>query len=329
MSLLNRTKDLNYGMFDGVRTEDQAKAARLLERIYHKGQDKAWDGKAELEAALERHGGIQLDPERASAICRLFAVIFWGELAAWQISGELAAKLVPLEAKLAATSQAHDEARHFYVMHDYLALLGHTPGPLSPAPAKLLGGIAHADSLAKKLLGMQLMVEPIALTLFHIIRKQKTEPVLCDLLELYIRDEARHVALGVQYLPELIAEMGPLELLDLYTWQLRAMKLQIQGLKEMEPDFRTLGVEAREVFRIGQGKQLAAVEEMQALLPSSLPVMEMLQRWAEFHLELDFPETDHEGTVKKWAHALECALRGAETVKADVAAERARKDTAA
>ena len=96
----------------------------------------------------------------------------------------------------------------------------------------------------------------------------------------------------------------------------------------MEADFRTIGVEPREVMRLGQGKQLAAVEEMQTFLPPGLPVLDLIQRWAEFRLELDFPKTDHDSAMKKWAHAVECAIRGAETVKADVAAERARTDAA-
>ena len=97
---------------------------------------------------------------------------------------------------MAATSQTHDEARHFYVMHDYLELLGYEPMELPAGPRRVIESILHADSLAKKLLGMQLMVEPIALTLFQIVRENNLEPVLCELLPYYERDEARHVAQG-------------------------------------------------------------------------------------------------------------------------------------
>ncbi|MEE2828890.1 MAG: ferritin-like domain-containing protein, partial [Myxococcota bacterium] len=182
-----------YDMFDLERTAVEARRAQKMERIYHKGQEKIWDGKTVLAELLEEHGGVQLEPEKLVPLRRLFAVIFWGELAAWKVSSELALVLEPLEAKMAAASQAHDEARHFYVMHDYLALLDYQPQDLPPAAHRILVEILRADSLAKKLLGMQLMVEPIALTLFHLVRENRLEPVLSDLLAYYERDEARHV----------------------------------------------------------------------------------------------------------------------------------------
>ena len=69
----------------------------------------------------------------------------------------------------------------------------------------------NADHLAKKLIGMQLLIEPVALTLFHIVRKLKLEPVLSELLPYYERDEARHIALGIQYLPAMLTQMSPAE----------------------------------------------------------------------------------------------------------------------
>ena len=71
------------------------------------------------------------------------------------------------EARMAATSQAHDEARHYYVMKDYLQLLGHVPESIDKHADEFLESILRADTTAKMLLGMQLMVEPMALTLLR------------------------------------------------------------------------------------------------------------------------------------------------------------------
>ena len=109
--------ELPFDMFDGALSPEEARSARKLAGIYHKGQARAWNGEEVLSDLLDRHGGIQLPPEQRRAILGLFSVILWGELAAWKISADLARRLEPLEAKMAATSQAHDEARHFYVMH--------------------------------------------------------------------------------------------------------------------------------------------------------------------------------------------------------------------
>jgi len=279
-----------YEMFDADRTASEVHAAKKLEAMYHKGQDKVWDGKALLAELVERHGGVQLPQEQFEPLSRLFSVIFWGELAAWKIAAELALELEPLEAKMAATSQAHDEARHFYVMHDYLELLGYTPEPLLPSAARVLDEVVGANNLAKKLLGMHLMVEPIALTLFQVARQQRIEPVLCDLLKFYERDEARHVALGVHYLPQLIAKMNPLEIADLWGWQLRMFMIQLDGLREMESDIRAMGMHPRDVLRLGQAKQLRAAELMNQELGIDTPVLRaFFERVIEFRMELDFP----------------------------------------
>src|SRR5688572_7817486 len=98
--------------------EAQAKYDRV-ERLYHVGQAKAWDGKQVLKDLIKKHGGIRIPPEKRQAIAEIFSTILWGELAAWSISADLALQLEDTEAKMAATSQCHDEARHFYTMRDY------------------------------------------------------------------------------------------------------------------------------------------------------------------------------------------------------------------
>ena len=54
------------------------------------------------------------------------------------------------------------------------------------------------------------MIEPVAITIFRFIRKSNVDPILTDLLEYFEKDEARHIALGVKYLPKLIKQMGPM-----------------------------------------------------------------------------------------------------------------------
>ena len=129
---------LPYDMFDRPTTQERAKAAKRMERIYHKGQERIWDGREVLAELVERHGPPQLDDTQREAIINLFAVILWGELAAWKVSADLSNHIEPMEAKLAATSQAHDEARHFYVMHDYLKELDAVPKSIHWGAKRLL-----------------------------------------------------------------------------------------------------------------------------------------------------------------------------------------------
>ncbi len=303
-----------YSMFDMERTARELKAASKMERIYHKGQEKAWNGKDVLAELLETHGGVQVKPDQLVPLRRLFAVIFWGELAAWKVSSQLALELEPMEAKMAAVSQAHDEARHFYVMHDYLQLLDYSPADLPPAANRILVEILQANSLAKKLLGMQLMVEPIALTLFQLVREHKLEPVLADLLAYYERDEARHVALGILYLPELIERMSHRELVDFYLWQVRMFMIQLDGVQEMQEDFNALGFTMREVIRLGMLKQLHAGRLTAEKAGNKIPAEEILTRAVEFKMALDFPD-GAPSRSQRWQEALRVLLHNGEATR--------------
>src|SRR6476659_3193944 len=124
---LRRAAGLPYGMFDHAYSDAEARRARRMESIYHVGQNRIWDGRDVLKDLIAKHGPPSLGDKERRALARVFSIIMWGELAAWKISAQLADAIEPLEGKMAATSQAHDEARHFYVMHDYLDALGEKP----------------------------------------------------------------------------------------------------------------------------------------------------------------------------------------------------------
>lgn len=252
---------LTYDMFDMARNAAEAKRFATCERIYHKGQVLAWDGKEILPMLIEKHGGIQIDPDKKPALRRVFAIILWGELAAWKISAQLADTLVPLEAKMAATSQAFDEARHFYTMYDYLKELDYLPEKLDPAPQALLDHVLSTQDVACKLLGMQLLIETIALAIFQEIRESEIEPVLCELMKYYERDEARHVALGVQYLPLLLKEMTRPQLLRMTLFQAKLIGFALWENKVLEPDFKALGIDQRRILDRARAKQMVAVRD--------------------------------------------------------------------
>lgn len=306
-----------YGMFERPWQQEHLRSARILERVYHKGQDKAWEGKKVLADLVEQHGGVSLAPDKAKAVQRLFAVILWGELAAWKVAAQLALELEPLEAKLAATSQAHDEARHFYVMHDYLQLLGYEPEPLPAVASGILERVLGAKDLTRKLLGMQLMVEPMALTIFQTFRESRIEPVLADLLLLYERDEARHVAIGVHYLPARIQAMTPWQAASMWRWQLSLLDLEFRALTEMAKDFEVLGVDPRQLFQLGTAKTALAIRMMAEQLGTDLPIIKVFRRYFDCRMELAYPRSS--STRQRVADLFETALNGIDSVETTLA----------
>ncbi|MCB9676901.1 MAG: ferritin-like domain-containing protein [Alphaproteobacteria bacterium] len=304
---------LPFDMFEELRSARERKSAGKLAGIYHKGQERAWDGRSVLSELLSEHGGIQLPDEKRHALAQIFAVILWGELAAWKISADLAVHLEPLEAKMAATSQAHDEARHFYVMHDYLEQLDQVPTRLGPATERVLAGTLRADSLTKKLMGMQMMIEPMALTLFQVVRRRRIEPVLSDLLAYYERDEARHVALGVLHMPKLLKRMSYAEAADLWAWEFREYWNQFAMLRELQPHFEALDIDPRQVIQVGRDKQVKANLMLIEELGQDLPMLELFLRFFDAKLEWDFPESGVRGSLPE---------RLVRTVKAGVSGVR-------
>jgi hypothetical protein len=313
-----------FDMFDEVRTAREMNKAKKLENIYHKGQNKAWDGREVLESLVEKHGGIQVDPEQVAPLRELLSVLLWGELAAWKISADLACQLAPLEAKMAATSQAHDEARHFYVLHDYLEMLDYAPARLGPAAERVFSGTLTADTLAKKLFGMQLMIEPMALTVFQALREKNVDPVLTELLSYYERDEARHVALGVMHLPKLLKSMSLVGGMDLWQWEFREFWCQLNLLHELEPHLDALGLDMADVVDLGFKKQARANMILMEELGYDIQILYGFLRFFAAKAEWDFPKACSRDEWKKRAKgAWEAGKRGFECVPKDALSVKA------
>lgn len=236
-----------YHLVEETLAEDAQRKLDRLERLYHVGQDNVWDGRQVLAELIAQHGAPRLPAEKEEPTLRILSILLWGELAAWAISADLAERIEDVDAKMAATSQAHDEARHFYVLRDYLRALGQPIPRLPGLGRRLLTQILETDSLVHKLIGMQLLVESNALAIFRGLGEARIEPVLCGLLPFYERDEARHVGLGVLYLPRLLRTLSTIELFGVVAFQLRCVGLLMTAGLPMHKDFETVGVDARKM----------------------------------------------------------------------------------
>jgi hypothetical protein len=234
-----------YDMIEHSLVDRAQSRLDKLERLYHVGQNNIWDGKEVLAGLIAKHGPPRLPADKKEPALKILSVLLWGELAAWAISADLAERIDDVEAKLAATSQAHDEARHFYVLRDYLRALGEPVPRLGGIGRRLLISILETPSLVHKLIGMQLMVESNALAIFRGIVDARLEPVLADLLPYYEKDEARHVGLGVMYLPRLLSRLSATETAGVVAFQLRAIGMLMSAGILMHDHFRAIGIDPR------------------------------------------------------------------------------------
>ena len=167
-------------------------------------------------------------------------------------------------------------------MRDYLAMTDYTSRPIPEPVTRALGMVMKTKSIPKKLLGMQLMVEPVALTIFQEVRRVSPEPVLTDLLGYFERDEARHVALGVHHLPDAVRGMTTVQVISLIAWQLKIFMLELQGLRELRSDFEALGLNIEDVFDLAEKKQLSALQDFVSELGLSPRVWEPIRYFIRF-----------------------------------------------
>ncbi|MFW5926010.1 MAG: ferritin-like domain-containing protein [Myxococcota bacterium] len=220
-----------------------------LRRIYANAGRDLWDGPTLFREAMAKHGGIQLERDKREALSHILTMLMWGELAAWIISAQLAERLDDPDARMAASSQVFDEARHFYTLRDYVAALHVPVPPLDPYFATAARTLLDEDDLNLKLMAMQLLAEGSAQTIFDFLADAQVEPVLSELLPYIERDEARHVGLGIMHLPERLARI------DLREGRRIANKVMTIGdlfaatQVRFIPFYETLDLDPRELFR--------------------------------------------------------------------------------
>jgi len=214
-----------------------------LARIYHKSQEQAWDGRTVMDELIAKHGEIRFPADKREAFERIAAVLLWGELAAWSISADLALRLEDTPSKMAASSQVFDEARHFYVLREYMWRAGLNVNRLGGWSRRLLVELLETDNLLYKVVGMQLLVESTAVVMFHAIAEAQLEPVLTDLLYYFERDEARHVGLGVLALPSVLADLDEREALALWWFQTKMQLEMVASGMTLHSSFNVLGID--------------------------------------------------------------------------------------
>lgn len=266
-----------------------------LRRLYANATRDAWDGEAVFRDAVAKHDGIQLPREKREALAQILSVLLWGELAAWTIAAELAEGLDDADARLAASSQVFDEARHFYVLRDYVALL-HVPAPpLDPYFTTGARQLLSSRDLTLKLMAMQLLAEGAATAIFRSLLNARIEPVLDELLPLIEKDESRHVGLGVMHLPVRFAGMNLRQLKRVRRLSLSVGNLIGAANVRNGEAYRVLGLDPREVNRAIDKTIFELVQKLGRIPGTSddfIPVIDPKGPAYERMQDIFFPEPD-------------------------------------
>ena len=228
---------------DAIFTWDYSLARPQLRKLYEKAKvgqwnattDLPWDTDVDLEKVVSAdqaaiQSGLTPDHYKGTIVEK------WGEKEwlefgidqrRWTLSqflhGEQGALLctakivetVPwYDAKLYASTQTMDEARHVEVFHRYIDEKLEGGFQVNAHLRMLLDDIIQDSRWDMTYLGMQVMVEGLALAAFGFLHQMTEEPLLKQMLRYVMSDEARHVAFGVLSLKEVYAGMTDQEMMD-------------------------------------------------------------------------------------------------------------------
>jgi hypothetical protein len=232
---------------DVIFTWDYAKGARPpLERLYEKAKVSMWNGETDLpwDTEVDQEQVVIANLSQNAAPGQVFADFDvtgtpferWGdkewmtlgvESQNWTLSqfmhGEQGAlvctakivETVPwIDAKYYASTQVMDEARHVEVFAKYLDTKLSGYYPVNTHLKLLLDDIVTDSRWDMTYLGMQIMVEGLALAAFGFMHQMTTEPLLKQLLRYVMSDEARHVAFGVLSLQDFYAGLSDAEIFE-------------------------------------------------------------------------------------------------------------------
>lgn len=175
----------------------------------------------------------QLDERRKEAFnahnaAYILSQFLHGEQGALMVAAQQVHAVPDYEAKLYAATQTMDEARHVEVFERYIRKLAEIY-PISPVLKTLIDLTLTADHWVKVCIGMQMIIEGLALGAFHNMRRATADPLLRQLVEYVLRDESRHVAFGNVYVREAIASMHPDEREDVAQFTFEAMRYMVEA----------------------------------------------------------------------------------------------------
>jgi hypothetical protein len=165
------------------------------------------------------------------------------------VASQLVGAVPWIDAKYYAATQTMDEARHVEVFSRYLREKLEWEWPINENLKKLLDLIILDRRWDLKYLGMQILVEGLAMAAFANLHQLAREPLVKELLHYVMRDESRHVAFGVISLKDFYTDMPDAERRDREEFVIDACRLMRDRLVGEEVA-RSVGFDAAEVREI-------------------------------------------------------------------------------
>ena len=330
---------------------------RLLD-LYQRGKDKQWDATKRIDWSLPvdpcnvMATGDEINPiygsrqwEVLSQAERdelglhlgswLFSQFLHGEQGALTVAARIVESVPDMDSKFYAATQAMDEARHVELYHRFIRDKIGLYYPINTDLARLLADALSDSRWDLPYLGMQVLIEGLALAAFGVHRDITGNPLVKQVLAYVMQDEARHVAFGRLALRDYYASLTDAERAD-------REEFVVEGCYLMRNRFRAQEVWERMGFDVEECLEFTEHSPVQQafrtlLFSRIVPCVKDIGLWGEKVQRayadlgvLDAADSDLEALMRddeniaeriEQEHAAEFAARKAEVDTAITAAE--------
>ena len=209
---------------------------RLLD-LYQRGKDKQWDATKRIDwdqpvdpanvmgmpaemnpiygsSQYEKLNEAERDILAQNISSWLFSQFLHGEQGALTVAARIVESVPDMDSKFYAATQVMDEARHVELFSRFTRDKVGMFYPINPDLGRLLADALGDSRWDMPYLGMQVLIEGLALAAFGVHREMAETPLVKQLLAYVMQDEARHVAFGRLALRDYYAELTSAERAD-------------------------------------------------------------------------------------------------------------------
>ena len=231
---------------------------------WNAAQDIDWSQSVDLDRGIfaneliDGHGTDtlkRLDPKRFAQLnvefsCWRLSQLLHGEEGAMLACSQLVDMVPGNDAKFFQATQVVDEARHTEVLSRYLLeKCGGKIYPLTKNVRTLFDYILGHGKWFVKTVGLQLIAETFAVSLFRMVGDTAIDPLLRTICKRILTDESRHMGFSVLSLPEAIRSLSPSDMREVEEFTCEAIHLVISGQFPKEA-YEAVGMNAQEIEEI-------------------------------------------------------------------------------
>jgi len=250
--------------YDGDQSE--------MRRLYEQAKRDQWNATTDIDwtRRLEGDGGLIADDlvdvhgtkfwDRLSPAQRVevnqrvsqwrLSTLVHGEHGAMLVCSQMVENVQGQDAKLFQATQVVDEARHNEVLQRYIALrLDGRTYPLAGNVREIFDTLLGAASWHLKTIGLQLVAETFAVSLFRMLAETSKDEVLREVCRRIVQDEARHMGFGMLSLPAVVQEATSAERHEMEDFAVWALVRTLTGIFP-QPAYEEMGFSKGEIDEI-------------------------------------------------------------------------------